>query len=62
VHDKLLYHLGKLCIPLGERVDIIKEAHSYLIVGYFGVGKTVANLRRFCYWPKMNESVSQYVR
>jgi hypothetical protein len=62
VHDKLLYHLGKLCIPWGERFNIIREAHSSLIAGHFGVGKTMANLQRYCYWPKMNESVSRYVR
>jgi hypothetical protein len=57
-----LYHLGKLCIPQGERFNIIREAHYSLIVGHFGVGKMVANLQRYCYWPKMNESVSRYVR
>jgi hypothetical protein len=62
VHDKILYHLGKLCIPQGERVNIIREAHSSLIVVHFGVGKMVANLKRYCYWPKMNEIVSRYVR
>jgi hypothetical protein len=60
VHDKLLYHLSKLCIPQGERVNIIREAHSSLIAGHFGVGKTMANL--YFYWPKMNESLSRYVR
>jgi hypothetical protein len=62
VHNSLLYHLGKLCIPQGERINIIREAHSSLIAGHFGVGKTVANLQRYFYWPKMNESVSRYVR
>ena len=62
VHDKILYHLGKLCIRQGERVNIIREAHCSLIVVHFGVGKMVANLQRYCYWPKMNESVSIYVR
>jgi hypothetical protein len=62
VHDNILYHLGKLCIPQGERINIIREAHSSLIVGHFGVGKTMANLQRYRYWPKMNESVSRYVR
>jgi len=28
VHDRLLYHIGKLCIPQGERVHVIREAHS----------------------------------
>jgi len=58
VHDKILYHLGKLCIPHGERVNIIMEAHTSLIACHFSVGKMVENLQRYCYWPKMNESVS----
>ena len=62
VHDKFLYHLGKLCIPQGEGVNIIRKAHSSLIAGYFGVGKTLENLQRYFHWPKMNESISQYVR
>jgi len=40
VKDKLLYQLGKLCIPQTERVNIIREAHTYLISGQFGVSKT----------------------
>eukprot|EP00253_Pinus_taeda_P010211 PITA_10211 len=35
LHDNLLYHLGKLCIPQGERVNIIGEAHTSLIAGHF---------------------------
>jgi hypothetical protein len=62
VKDRLLYHCGKLCIPQTERVKIIREAHTSLISGHFGVSKTVAQLQRFCYWPKMNETVSRYVR
>jgi hypothetical protein len=61
-HHKILYHLGKLHIPQGEKVNITRKAHSFLIVGHFGVGKTMDNLKRYCYWPKMNESVSRYVR
>jgi len=62
VKGRLLYHCGKLCIPQAERVKIIREAHTSLISGHFGVSKTVAQLQRFCYWPKMNEIVSRYVR
>jgi len=62
VKDRLLYHCGKLCIPQTKRVKIIREAHTSLISGHFGVSKTVAQLQRFCYWPKMNETVSRYVR
>jgi hypothetical protein len=44
VHENLLYHLGNLCIPRDERVNVIREAHTSLISGHFGVGKTVAQL------------------
>ena len=44
LHDDLFYHLGKLYIPQGERVNIIREAHTSLIAGNFSVSKTVAHL------------------
>jgi hypothetical protein len=44
VHGKLLY-LGKLCFLQGERVNMIREAHSYVVASHFGVGKTVASLQ-----------------
>ena len=62
MHDNLLYHLSKPCIPQGERVNIIMEVHTSLIAGHFDVGKTVAQLQRYCYKPHMLESVSQFVR
>lgn len=62
LHDGLLFHLGKLCIPNGERNNLIREAHTSRISGHFGVGKTLANLKRCCYWPRMQENVSKYIR
>jgi hypothetical protein len=44
VHGKLLY-LGKLCFSQGESVNMIREVHSSLVVGHFGMGKTVARLQ-----------------
>lgn len=44
LHDNLLYHLGKLCIPQGEIANVIREAHNSLIVGHLGVGKTLEKL------------------
>jgi hypothetical protein len=62
IDDKLLYHLGKICIPQSERVHVIREAHTSLISGHFGVGKTIAQLQKCCYWPRMNKTVSKYVK
>ena len=58
IHDKLLYHLGKICIPHNERVHVIREAHTSLITSHFGVGKTIAYIKRYCYWTQMIEIVS----
>ena len=33
IHDNL-YHLGKICIPQSERVYVIREAHTSLILGH----------------------------
>ena len=62
VHNSLLYHLGKLCIPQGGRKNIVREAHKSLIAGHFSVGKTIVNLQRCCYWPHMIDSVSHFIR
>ena len=60
IHDMLLYHLGKLCIPQGERVHVIREANSSRVSRHFGVGKIVAQLKKNCYWPRMNETVHKF--
>ena len=54
--------LGKLCTPQGERNNIIRDAHTSLIVGHFGVGKTIVNLQRYCYWKCMLDNVSHFIR
>ena len=47
MHNNLLFHLGKLCISQGGRLRVMREDHSYLIAGHFGVSKTVAHLQRY---------------
>jgi len=53
LHGNFLYHLGKLCIPTNERIHVIREAHTSLMSGQFGVGKILCHLQRLCYWPHM---------
>jgi hypothetical protein len=49
MHDNLLYHLGNLCIPRDERVNVFRESHTTLFSGHFWVGKTKAQFHRYCY-------------
>jgi hypothetical protein len=58
----LLYKLDKLCVPKGERLQLIGEAHTSKVAGHFGVGKTISNLQRYMYWPRMQKYVVQYIR
>ena len=62
LQGKLLYHLGKLCIPIREKVHVIWEAHTSLVSGHFGVEKTLCHLQRFCFWPHMKNIVARHVK
>jgi hypothetical protein len=62
LQGKLLYHLGKICIPTNERVHVIRESRTSLVSEHFGVGKTMAHLKGFCYWPQMKAIVTKYVK
>ena len=62
LQGKLLYHLGKLCIPTGERVHVIQEAHSSLVSGHFGVEKTLCHVQIFFFGPHMKNIVTHYVK
>ena len=46
MHNNLLFHLGKLCIPQGERLSVMREAYPSLISGHFGVSKKMAHLQK----------------
>jgi hypothetical protein len=48
----------KLCEPKEERGQLIRESHTFKVIGNFDVRKSVDNLKRYIYWPKMNEEVA----
>jgi hypothetical protein len=62
LQGNLLYHLGILFIPTSERVHVIREAHTSLVSRNFVVGKNMAYLHRFPYWPQMKATVTKYVK
>jgi len=37
LQNELLYYFNALCVPIGERIGLIREAHTSKIVGHFGV-------------------------
>lgn len=40
---------------------MIREAHASKVVGHFGVGKTMDNLQRYVYCPKMQEQLARFI-
>jgi hypothetical protein len=60
--DRLLCHLGHLCVPSSQRVKLIWEAHYSWVAGHFGVEKIVVVLQQHFYWSKLRQYVNKYIR
>ncbi|XP_038973019.1 uncharacterized protein LOC120105044 [Phoenix dactylifera] len=63
LRDKLLYKGELLCVPrAAERVCWIREAHTSKVAGHFGVTKTLQNLHRYVFWPRIQQDVVRFVK
>lgn len=51
----------RLCVPAENRVPLLQEYHDAPTGGHFGAAKTYESLKRYFYWPKMKQSVEDYV-
>jgi len=62
--DGYLWHQGKLWIPNNEgiRTNLIRQHHDILQAGHGGTAKTTELVQRKYYWPKMQETIKQYVK
>jgi hypothetical protein len=62
LRDKLLFHLGHLCVPSSDRAKLIWEAHSSRMAEHFGMENTMAVLHKHFYWLKLQQDVSKYIK
>ena len=64
VKDGLIYLDSFLYIPNSNEIKtkLFTEAHDSRISGHLGVMKTLEQLNREFYWPKMIEDVKQYIK
>ncbi|CAM4776013.1 unnamed protein product [Rotaria magnacalcarata] len=53
---KLVYAPSKL-IP-----EIMAAYHDHPLSGHFGTGRTWSMLRNTCYWPRMKETITSYIK
>ena len=53
---------GKILVPEGLRVKILKRFHDSPYAGHLGTRKTIARIRRRYLWPKMTKEIKDYIR
>jgi hypothetical protein len=62
LHDGLLYHANKLCVPASSiRLLSLQEEHGGGLMGHLRVKKTVDVLAAHFFLPKMRREVERYV-
>jgi len=62
--DGYLWHQGKIWIPDNEgiRTNLIQRHHDILQAGHGGTAITTELVQRKYYWPRMRETIRQYVK
>jgi Reverse transcriptase (RNA-dependent DNA polymerase)/RNase H-like domain found in reverse transcriptase/Integrase zinc binding domain/Chromo (CHRromatin Organisation MOdifier) domain len=57
------YHarLHKVVVPFQLRMDLLHDAHSSLLAGHFGIGKTTKALQQHYWWPGLRDDVTHYI-
>jgi hypothetical protein len=53
IQDRLLCHLGHICVPASEHAKMIWESHYSRVARHFGIEKTMVILQKHFYWPKL---------
>jgi hypothetical protein len=64
-HENGLYYCAsRLCIPddMHIRTLLLKEAHESAYSGHQGIARTLSNLSRIAWWPKLPSDVKSFVR
>jgi len=61
LNDGLLYRKGRLWVPEGLRREVMRSEHDTKVAGHMGMDKTMELITRNFWWPKLEESVREYV-
>ena len=51
-----------LAVPLKYRKQLLFLAHDHPCSAHLGVNKTLKRLQAYYFWPKLKQSVAQYVK
>lgn len=62
LQDGMLCHIGQICVLEAERKKLICEAHYSKGARHFGIGKTLATLKRYFYCQKIKNDIIAYIQ
>ncbi|CAI4062432.1 gag-pol fusion protein SKDI_07G3580 [Saccharomyces kudriavzevii IFO 1802] len=61
--DEIIYYRDRLVVPVKQQNEVIKLYHDHtLFGGHFGVTVTFGKIAPIYYWPKLQHSITQYIR
>ena len=60
--ENCLYYRGRLWVPDSLRTKVIENIHCSELTGHPGIAKTLFFLSKSYYWPRVNASITQYIR
>lgn len=55
--DQLGQQTDLLVVPRPRRHQVFEEAHTVLLAGHFGAGKTKEKIKRLYFWPGMDAEI-----
>lgn len=58
----LLLYQNRVWIPEDIRVKLLCEVHDQPAMGHPGIGKMIRIIKRQFYWPRMDKTITQYVK
>jgi len=62
ITNDILYFKNRIYMPKKLTKIILEKYHSNASAGHFGTRKTEELIRRFYYWPKMNNDIEEYIK
>ena len=62
IKDELVYYRNRLWVPESYQTILLKIVHDQPSVGHPGIAKTLYHLQQSYYWPRMDLTVTQYVK
>jgi hypothetical protein len=54
-------HAGRIVVPQSMRTELMHEHHSSPVAGHFGWARTLDQIERQFWWPRMREEVKAFV-